>query len=149
MRYEVVDLVIREISLFFTCIDQLFYVFKFIVKSQLGVSSNCLVPLPRERCEKKFLKGGKLGCCRIVHGGTNLQSLAHKCCSVYRLPAVHPTDGHFRALRRPTLHILDGKESLFVSSTFLVLRGNLQPTFGQARIAQGAADTLQFSQQFP
>ncbi|HTT24461.1 MAG TPA: hypothetical protein VMG82_36415 [Candidatus Sulfotelmatobacter sp.] len=31
MRYEVVDLVIREISLFFSCVDQLFYVVELIV----------------------------------------------------------------------------------------------------------------------
>src|SRR5579863_7436553 len=34
MRYEVIDLVIREVSLFFACVDQLFYVLVFVVKSQ-------------------------------------------------------------------------------------------------------------------
>ena len=37
MRYEVVDLVIREISLFFSCVDQLFYIVVLVVKSQRGV----------------------------------------------------------------------------------------------------------------
>src|SRR5207248_11297313 len=42
LRYEVIDLVIREISLFFPRIDQLFYIVVFIVESQDGFSSSSL-----------------------------------------------------------------------------------------------------------
>jgi hypothetical protein len=41
MRYEVVDLVIREISLFFSCVDQLFYIVELVIKSQeVSLKSN-------------------------------------------------------------------------------------------------------------
>jgi hypothetical protein len=59
MRYEVVDLVIREISLFFACIDQLFYVVKLVVKSQ-EVSSKYSMSTTLVRVVR-FLKGGNLG----------------------------------------------------------------------------------------
>jgi hypothetical protein len=47
MRYEVVDLVIREISLFFACVDQLFDIVELVVKSQKVCPQNYLVPLHR------------------------------------------------------------------------------------------------------
>ena len=56
MRYEVVDLVIREISLLFACVDQLFYVFVFVVKSQ-EVSLKLLNSLAVS-VVVKFRKGG-------------------------------------------------------------------------------------------
>ena len=40
MRYEVIDLVIREISLLFSCVDQLFDVVELVVKSQKVSSEN-------------------------------------------------------------------------------------------------------------
>ena len=46
MRYEVVDLVIREISLLFAGVDQLFNVLVFVVKSQ-EVSFNYSIRSPR------------------------------------------------------------------------------------------------------
>ncbi len=42
---------------------------------------------------------------------------------------------------------LDGGGRLFVSSSFLLF-GVFQAFFRKARIAQGAADSLQFAQQF-
>jgi hypothetical protein len=42
---------------------------------------------------------------------------------------------------------LDGGASLFVSSSFLLFTV-LQALFRKARIAQGAADSLKFTQQF-
>ncbi len=46
MRYEVIDLVIREVALFFACVDQLFYVVVLVIKSQ-EVSLNYLFLLHR------------------------------------------------------------------------------------------------------
>jgi hypothetical protein len=34
VRDQVIDLIVGEISLLFACVDQLFYVFVFVVKSQ-------------------------------------------------------------------------------------------------------------------
>src|SRR5579862_746932 len=86
MRYEVIDLVIREISLLFACIDQLFYVVVLVIKSQ-EVSLNCQLR-SRGAC-------GKVPCEKVGNwvkrdcaASTNLSSLARKSRLVYRLPAL-------------------------------------------------------------
>ncbi len=70
MRYEVVDLVIRQIALFFSCVDQLFNVV-LIVKSQCGI------PLSGARSEKLvFPNIDSAGFIRNFVGG-NLRILAY------------------------------------------------------------------------
>src|SRR5258708_28355187 len=93
MRYEVVDLVIREISLLFACIDQLLYIVVLVIKSQEVSSNNSI--RSRGACGKVF-KRWESGVARDCAPSTNLLMLAHKCWRVYYLPpAKTPADHRY------------------------------------------------------
>jgi hypothetical protein len=77
---------------------------------------------------------------RDCAASTNLQSLARKCCSVYRLSAANP---RARLLNYNTAYYLDGERCLFVSSCswiFLCTRSTVWTagfsTFASLRLAR-------------
>lgn len=91
----------------------------------------------------QYWKRWESGVARSCTPSANFQSLAHKYCAVYYLPATIPS----AAAISNSAKYLDGFHCCFVSRSFSVSNGRFQAVFRQVGVSKRTTEPLQFAQQ--